>query len=169
MSQLRETSKRKEKKRLCAFTAACDCCHVVIPLRVCPPGRDLRKNSLTHCLGGHSLEIHPGPEEWGRKARPSSSTSFRAALTFLFKEWEDSRFQPCFHRGGVFFLSEVLWVETFRKQKYKEQYKLLQQHTSISTEISQHNHTNTLSWTDNVLKVTLNLTTFTSKQINTML
>lgn len=100
MSQLRETSKRK--KRLCAFTAACDCCHVVIPLSVCPPGRDLRKNSLTHYLEGHGLEIHSGPAEWGRKPRPSSSTSFRAGLTVLFREWEDSRFQPCLHRGRVF-------------------------------------------------------------------
>lgn len=146
MSQLRETSKRKEKKGLCAFTAACDCCHVIIPLSVCPPGRGLRQNSLT-LPGEHSLQIHPGLSNGG--GRHSHHLPPHLGLHSRFYlgsgRLQVSAVPP--QRWGLF-LSEVLWVETFRKQKYKEQYKLLQQHTSIRTEVPQHNHTNPLSWTD---------------------
>lgn len=167
MSQLRETSKRKEKKRLCAFTAACDCCHVVIPLSVCPPGRDLRKNSLTLCLGDTACKFILGLSNGGGSHSHHLPPHLELHSRYLGRGKTPGFSHACTEVG--FFLSEVFWVETFRKQKYKEQYKLLQQHTSIRIEVSQHNHTNTLSWTDTVLKVTLNLTTFTSKQINTML
>lgn len=150
MSQLRETAKEKRKKD-CVFYSSLwllPCHHSP----ECLPSWEGSEEEQPHTLPGRT---RPGnsfwAEQWGRKPRPSSSTSFWAALTFLFSEWEDSRFQPCLHRGGVF---SCLKFCEWRHLENRNTKNNLNCHSSIQVSrqryhntITQiHFHQQTMSW-----------------------